>query len=273
MDLGLEYVDAIFVSIKETELASYAITGMKGLAILLFLVNILKKYHESAVVSDGYTWGLSPGELIRNFAVVLLVIFSTEILAIFDGILVAIESAYRDTAPALIPLQLQDVEIERDMGLMEAGSKALGLLYEYLVTPFYPMKLIAFILGIFLWVMDLFIYPLFLAERFFLLGLMQVMFPLIMSLAVFEKFREIGYRFFRLYAAVYMVVPAFFLVNIFINQLYEALQVEFWPEFTGGEDAGIFAPVIQLGTVGFIVLLKFKLYHRAINFTFRLFTH
>ena len=273
MDLGLEYVNAIFLSIKETDLASYAITGMKGLAILLFLVNILKKYQESAVVSDGYTWGLSPGELLKNFAVVLLVLFSSQILGVFDGILVSIETHYKDAAPALIPLQLQEVEVERDMGLMEAGSKALGLLYEYLVTPFYSVKLIAFVMGLILWVLDLFIYPLFLAERFFLLGLMQVMFPLIISLAVFEKFREMGYRFFRLYAAVYMIVPAFFLVNIFINQLYAALQTEFWPGLTGEEDAGVFAPIIQLGTISFIVLLKFKLYQRAINFTFRLFTH
>lgn len=273
MDLGLEYVDAVFTTIKETEFSQYTITGMKALAVFLFLVNIIKKYHEGAVARDGYTWGLSPSELIKNFMVVLLVIFSDQILGVFDGILVGIESDFRDTAPALIPLQLQDIEIDRDVGLLEAGSKALSLLFEYLVTPFYALKMIAFILGLFLWIMDLFIYPLFLAERFFILGLMQVFFPLVISLSVFEKFREMGYRFFKLYAAVYMIVPAFFLVNIFINQLYRAINMEFWPGLIGsnGEDS-ILAPVIQLGSVAFIVLLKFKLYHRAISFTFRIFS-
>lgn len=273
MDLGLEYIDAVFTTIKGTDLSQYAIGGMKGLAVLLFLVNIIKKYHEGAVSSDGYTWGLNPSDLIRNLLVVILVIFSTEILGVFDGILVGIESSFRDTAPALVPLQLQDIEVEQDMGLVEAGSKALGMLYEYLVTPFYPMKVVAFIISIFLWIMDLFIYPLFLAERFFLLGLMQLLFPLVISLAVFEKFRDMGYRFFKLYAAVYMVVPAFFLVNIFINQLYEAINTDFWPNLVGGSvDGSILAPVIQLGSVAFMVLLKFKLYRRAIAFTFRIFT-
>lgn len=273
MDLGLEYIDAVFSTIKETTFAEYIIGGMKALAVFLFLVNLIKKYQEGAVKNDGLTWGLSPADLIRNFVVVLLVIFSTDVLAVFDGILVSIETEFRDTAPALVPLQLQDVQIERDMGLVEAGSKALAMLYEYLITPFYPMKLVAFIIGVFLWIMDLFIYPLFLAERFFILGLMQVFFPLVMSLAVFEKFREIGYRFFRLYAAVYMVVPAFFLVNIFINQLYEAINTDFWPNLMGEEANGsILAPVIQLGSLGFIVLLKFKLYQRSIAFTFRVFT-
>lgn len=273
MDLGLEYIDAVFTTIKQTDLSQYTIAGMKGLAVLLFLVNLLKKYNEGAVSSDGYTWGLSPSDLIRNLMVVILVIFSTEILGVFDGILVSIETSFRDTAPALVPLKLQDVEIERDMGLVEAGSKALAMLYEYLVTPFYPMKVIAFIIGIFLWIMDLFIYPLFLAERFFLLGLMQLLFPLVISLAVFEKFRELAYRFFKLYAAVYMVVPAFFLVNIFINQLYEAINTDFWPNLVGDSiDGNILAPVIQLGSIGFMVLLKFKLYRQAISFTFRIFT-
>ncbi|MDX1760902.1 MAG: hypothetical protein R3218_01980 [Christiangramia sp.] len=272
LSIGLEYVDAVFLTIKESSFSQYTIMGMKALAILFFLVNIIKKYNEGAVSSEGYTWGLSPAELIKNFVIVLLVIFSTQILEYFDSILVAIEIAYRDTAPALLPLQLQEMEIEEDINFVEAGTKALSMLYEYLVTPFYPMKVVAFILGIFLWIMDLFIYPLFLAERYFLLGLMQAFFPLVISMAVFEKFRDMGYRFFKLYAAVYMVVPAFFLVNVFVNLLYEEINTNFWGNLLGtGAESGVFAPIVQLGSVGFIVFLKFKLYHRAISFTFRLF--
>ncbi|MGI0105898.1 hypothetical protein [Salinimicrobium sp. WS361] len=272
LTIGLEYVDAVFSTIKESSFSQYTILGMKSLAILLFLVNLIKKYNEGAVNNDGYTWGLSPTELIKNFVVVLVVIFSTQVLGFFDSILVAIEMEYRDTAPALLPLQLQEMEIEEDINFVEAGTKALSMLYEYLVTPFYPMKVIAFIISIFLWIMDLFIYPLFLAERYFLLGLMQAFFPLVISLSVFERFREMGYRFFRLYAAVYMIVPAFFLVNVFVNLLYEEINTNFWGNLLGtGAESGVFAPIVQLGSVGFIVFLKFKLYRRAISFTFRLF--
>lgn len=272
LSIGLEYVDAVFTTIKESSFSEYTIMGMKTLAVLFFLVNIIKKYSEGTVSNEGYTWGLSPGDLIKNFVVVLLVIFSTQTLSYFDSILVAIEGQYRSTAPALIPLQFQDLQIEEDVNFVEAGTKALSMLYEYLVTPLYPMKVVAFILGLFLWIMDIFIYPLFLAERFFLLGLMQAFFPLVISLAVFEKFREMGYRFFKLYAAVYMIVPAFFLVNVFVNLLYEEINENFWGNLLGdGSDSGIFAPLVQLGSIGFIVFLKFKLYRRAISFTFRLF--
>lgn len=273
LSIGLEYVDAVFTTIKESTFSQYTIAGMKALAVLFFLVNILKKYQEGAVSNDGYSWGLTPADLIKNFVIVLLVIFSTQILGYFDSILVSIEAAYRSTAPALIPLQLQDMPIEEDISFVEAGTKAMSMLYEYLVTPFYPMKVVAFILGVSLWIMDLFIYPLFLAERYFLLGLLQAFFPLVISMSVFEKFREMGYRFFKIYAAVYMIVPAFFLVNVFVNLLYEEINTNFWGSLLGtGEESGIFAPIVQLGSVGFIVFLKFKLYRRAISFTFRLFT-
>ena len=129
---GLEYVDAVFQTIKDSDFLQYTIVGMKALAILFFLINILKKYNEGVANRDGYTWGLTPTELIKNFIIVILVIFSSQVLDVFDNILVAIEGQYRSTAPALLPLQLQDLEIEDDISGLEAASKGLALLYEAL---------------------------------------------------------------------------------------------------------------------------------------------
>lgn len=273
LGMGLEYVDTVFQTIKSSAFSQYAIGGMKALAVLFFLVNILKKYNEGVVNKYGYTWGLSPEELAKNFAVVILVIFSTQVLGVFDGILVAIESQYRDTAPALLPLQLQDIDLEQEVGALEAAKKAMALLYEALVTPLFGLKIFAFIIGLFLWLLDLFIYPLFLAERYFLLGIMQAFFPLIISLAVFEKFKNMAYTFFKLYAAVYMVVPAFFLVNVFVNNLFTEINTNFWSDLLGTDfGSTAFAPLVQLGSIGFIVFLKFKLYRKATSFTFKLFT-
>ncbi|MBI6116005.1 hypothetical protein [Salegentibacter maritimus] len=273
LGIGLEYIDTVFQTIKSSDFSQYTIAGMKSLAVMFFLVNILKKYNEGIADNGGYTWGLSPGELAKNFAIVLLVIFSTQILNVFDGILVSIETEYKDTAPALIPLQLQDIEIEQEVGALEVAKKAMALLYEALVTPLYPVKVISFVVGLFLWVIDLFIYPLFLAERFFLLGIMQAFFPLVISLAVFEKFRGMAYNFFRLYAAVYMLVPAFFLVNVFVNNLYAEINANFWSNLLGTtSNNNIIAMIVEAGSIAFIVFLKFKLYSRATSFTLRLFT-
>ena len=272
LGIGLEYVDTVFQTIKNSDFSQYTIAGMKTLAVLFFLINILKKYNEGVANNEGYTWGLTPSELAKNFAIVLLVIFSTQVLGVFDALLVAIEGQYRDTAPALLPLQMMDIDIEQDVGALEATKKAMAMLYEALVTPLYGLKILSFIIGVILWLLDLFIYPLFLAERFFLLGIMQAFFPLVISLAVFERFRSLAYTFFKLYAGVYMLVPAFFLVNVFVNNLYTEINTNFWSDLFGTDwGGGLFAPLLQLGSIGFIVLLKFKLYKRAISFTFKLF--
>src|SRR5680860_78114 len=281
LSIGLEYVDAVFRTIKDSNFASYTIYGMKGLAVLFFLVNILKKYYEGGVSTEGPTWGLTPTELLKNFVVVLVVIFSTEVLGAFDTILVAIEGQYRETAPTLVPIGIQEIEIEEDMGLLDATAKAMGLLYEWLATPFLGIRTLAWAFGLLLWVLDLFIYPLFLlfiyplflAERYFLLGIMQAFFPLVISLAVFEKFRSMAYNFFRLYAAVYMLVPAFFLVNVFVNNLYAEINTNFWSNLLGTTtDNGIIQIIVEAGSIAFIVFLKFKLYTRATSFTLKLFT-
>ncbi len=271
--IGLEYMDAIFTTIRDSDFSQYSMEGMKTLALLFFLVNILWKYQQGTAKIDGPTWGLTPSELIRNFIIVLLVIFSGEVLAVFDTILVAIEQEYRNTAPALLPLQLQDIEIEQDIGAFAVAKQAMSLLYEALVTPLYGVKILSFILGLFLWMMDLFIYPLFLGERFFLLGLMQAFFPLVISLAVFEKFQSLAFNFFRLYAGVYMLVPAFFLVNVFINTLYTEINTNFWTNLLGGATDNVTIKIlIEMGSIAFIVFLKFKLYRRATTFVLRMFT-
>ena len=67
LGIGLEFVDTIFQTIKNSEFSQYTIVGMKTLALLFFLINILKKYNEGVANNEGYTWGLTPSELAKNF--------------------------------------------------------------------------------------------------------------------------------------------------------------------------------------------------------------
>ena len=40
LGIGLEYVDAVFQTIKDSDFSQYTIVGMKTLAVLFFLINI-----------------------------------------------------------------------------------------------------------------------------------------------------------------------------------------------------------------------------------------
>lgn len=222
-----------FSNDKNSDFSQYTIAGMKTLAILFFLINILKKYNEGVANNEGYTWGLTPAELAKKLCNSDFGHFSTQVLGVFDTILVAIENQYRDTAPALLPLQMQDIDIEQDVSAWDAAKKAMAMLYEALVTPLYGLKILSFIAGIFLWLLDLFIYPLFLAERFFLLGIMQAFFHWSSVWLFLKNLGRWHTIFFKLYAGVYMLVPAFFLVNVFVNNLYTEINTNFWSDLFG----------------------------------------
>ena len=64
LGIGLEYVDAVYDTITGSDFSQYTITGMKALAILFFLINVIKKYNEGIAARDGHTWGLTPTELV-----------------------------------------------------------------------------------------------------------------------------------------------------------------------------------------------------------------
>jgi hypothetical protein len=82
-----------------------------------------------------------------------------------------------------------------------------------------------------------------------------------------------AFHFFRLYAGVYMLVPAFFLVNVFVNTLYTEINTNFWSNLLGGTtDNGTIQILVEMGSIAFIVFLKFKLYRRATSFVLRLFS-
>ena len=53
LSIGLEYVDTVFQTIKNSDFSQYTITGMKTLAVLFFLINILKKYNEGVANNEG----------------------------------------------------------------------------------------------------------------------------------------------------------------------------------------------------------------------------
>ena len=53
LSIGLEYVDAVFQTIKDSDFATYTIYGMKTLAVLFFLLNIIKKYYEGGASTKG----------------------------------------------------------------------------------------------------------------------------------------------------------------------------------------------------------------------------
>lgn len=267
--LDIDTVQSLFDTFKESEIAGVALNGIKVLAIGLALINILKKYNEGLADNNGLSWGLTPAELFKNLAIVVVVIFSGEVLTLFDNLLVSIENSFGAAAPNIPSLNAVQAEIE------EPPDGIAGIAYNIakFTTPLFAAQFLAGIISIIVWFFDLFIYAFFLIERFFLLAVLQIFFPIVVTFAVYDKLRPLAYTFMKLYIAVYLIVPCFFLVNFFANSLYTEVQNNWVNNLVGIPVNNIvFQQFTAAGAMLFVFLVKLKLYKKSVQFMFRIFT-
>ena len=267
--IDIDTVQALFDTFRTSTIATIALNGIKVLAIGLALVNILKKYNEGLADANGPSWGLTPSELLKNFAIVVLVIFANEVLALFDNLLVSIENSFGAAAPNVQNLNAIQSEIEEQL----EGIAGIAYNIAKFTTPLFATQFIAGILGVVIWFFDLFIYAFYLVERFFLLAVLQIFFPIVITFAVYDKLRPLAYTFMKLYIAVYLIVPCFFLVNFFTNSLYTEIQTNWVNNLLGIPVNNIvFQQFTAVSAMFFVFLVKLKLYKKSVQFMFRLFT-
>jgi len=127
--------------------------------------------------------GLTPTELVKNFAVVHIVIFSTQVLGVFDTILVAPSRAPipGDTDPRSSRFQMQDLDI--DAGLwapwMPPKKAMRPIILKLWLPPLFAKDFCihrrAVPFGC--WPLLSILFGFFLAERFFLLRNYAGLFP------------------------------------------------------------------------------------------------
>ena len=267
-NIDLKYLTTIFETLKNADITSNIFIGFKAFAVLFFIINIIRKYQEGVTDKEGYTFGLKPKDLIENLVFLGLIIFSTQLLSFLDTILVAIEQTAMDTAPPSMPVG-DPINSEITKSLTEKLKLLMTNILDFINVFGYVASLIRQIV----WWIDIFIYPFFLAERFFLLGILQLFFPIIITIAMIQEFRPLVTRFFKLYIAVYLLVPAFLFVNTFINLVYKKFNSDFATNLFGESIFNAFQfNTIEPAIMIFIVFLKFKLYKKSSSFLFQIFT-
>ncbi len=263
------YIQQVYEGLNQSTVAVGILSVVKVLAVGFLIFNFVMLYWKDSAENTqrSSTAGLSFSSLSKYIISVLLVLFSTQILSFLDSFLLLIDQKFIEISPPNMPIPLANYSVEEvdsdgwDL-LKTAGLKLLnplGFVYEFA----------AFVITFLVWLLDLFIFPLFLAERFFLLMVMRVFFPVVITFSVLEKFQDLQIRFYKLYIGVWLIVPALFLVNIFINKTYEVFPKIF--NTSGGTD-NMNDTFLKLGASIFILLLKFKLYSVARNHVLKMFS-
>jgi hypothetical protein len=116
-------------------------------------------------------------------------------------------------------------------------------------------------------ILDFLIYPVFLAERYFFMGLIKIFVPLMIALSIFDKTKDYIYNVFKMYARYYLVIIPYAFVVVFANTLFDTMTVLMTP--VSSVDPGgmaISAGLMVVLALILVIVIKIKLFKVSMPF-------
>lgn len=269
--INLKFLDEVFHELFDGDLSAFVYAG-KFIGVIIFMLTIGKELFKNFAAS-GKTFGegkegFTPYTLIRGLIILIAIVSITEILTMVDKILLLIEQIGESKWNAeLKPLSLYEVKIDAP----DTGSSALDIAILHLrnISDYLnPMVLINKILYIVFWILDLIIFSIFVAKRFFYLGLLKLFSPIILGLSILPEYRLMSYNLGKIYLRNFLSIIPFILVIVFANRLHDAFISTL---HESGNGAGTFfmsagGQTIRTVALVFTVILKIVLFKSSSNF-------
>ena len=268
--MDAEFFSTLYKTLRDMPIVANTLRGISLMAGLFYLVNVVKIYIQKINPENKDSYGYGLQDLAKSAVYLIIIIFSSEILYFFDAILFYLESQFEDPTLILSDLNIVIEDAEED-------STWQAMLYDLLVSAsshfasaiMAPVSAIIMTIG---WLVDFMVYPLFLIERYFLLVVLQVFFPIVIALAALDIYRSMAEKFFKLYVAVYLILPGLFLVNTFLNIIKQNFTVDVIRGEYGKLLGTLFIELMDPVILIFFLILKIKLYKKVISFLFQMFT-
>jgi hypothetical protein len=116
-------------------------------------------------------------------------------------------------------------------------------------------------------ILDFLIYPVFLAERYFFMGLIKIFVPLMIALSIFDKTKDYIYNVFKMYARYYLVIIPYAFVVVFANTLFDTMTVIMTP--VSSIDPGgmaISGGLMVVLALILVIVIKIKLFKVSMPF-------
>jgi hypothetical protein len=272
--MGLEYLDKVYKAMFAGDLG-YLVIVSKSVGALILVLSLWKSFFKSfsktgKVFSEGEE-GFSPYSLFRMLGLLLLISFSTQILDVFDSACAMVEGEalkgfnnkpdlFSVSAPTVTPPPANESAIDgvlRKMGEvvnMMNPSSWTGGAYTH-ITQF------------FLKILDFLIYPVFLAERYFFMGLIKIFVPLMIALSIFDKTKDYIYNIFKMYARYYLVIIPYAFVVVFANTLFDTMTVLIAPvSAIGPGSMAISGGLMVILALILVIVIKIKLFKVSMPF-------
>ena len=269
IDIGYEFIEGIFSGLFKTDSFFWFSTSYKFLAISVFMLTFYTN-----IFSQNLDWGATrlpfdKSKFINSIIVVLLIASYDQILLLLDSILSPLDQQINSYNP--INHALYQGDETKNVEDLDVWSSLKLMAYSVLDLIKNPISIITTLAyGIF-WVLDNIIYAIFLVERFFFLSVLKILGPIAFILSVHEKFRDLLFKWIKLYVAAYLLIVPFFLVIYVTNQIYLELynQSSKIPLIDDLPLIKYWTYCIIIGTTFFI---KLRLFKKSTEYIYKLFT-
>jgi hypothetical protein len=272
--MGLEYLDKVYKAMFAGDLG-YLVIVSKSIGAFILVFSLWKSFFKSfsktgKVFSEGDE-GFSPYTLFRMLGLLLLVSFSTQILDVFDSGCAMVEGEalkgfnnkpdlFSVSAPTVTPPPANESAID---GVLRKIGEVVNMMNPSSWTGGAYTHITQFLLKI----LDFLIYPVFLAERYFFMGLIKIFVPLMIALSIFDKTKDYIYNVFKMYARYYLVIIPYAFVVVFANTLFDTMTVLIMPvSAIGPGSMAISGGLMAILALILVIVIKIKLFKMSMPF-------
>jgi hypothetical protein len=272
--MGLEYLDKVYKTMFAGDLG-YLVIVSKSIGAFILVLSLWKSFFRSfsktgKVFSEGEE-GFSPYTLFRMLGLLLLVSFSTQILDVFDSACAMVEGEalkgfnnkpdlFSVSAPNVTPPPANESAID---GVLRKIGEVVNMMNPSSWTGGAYTHITQFLLKI----LDFLIYPVFLAERYFFMGLIKIFVPLMIALSIFDKTKDYIYNVFKMYARYYLVIIPYAFVVVFANTLFDTMTVLITPvSAIGPGSMAISGGLMVILALILVIVIKIKLFKMSMPF-------
>ncbi|TXN37708.1 hypothetical protein FVB32_05315 [Flagellimonas hymeniacidonis] len=268
MDITYESIYDLYENFFTSELnISQILNPLKVLAVVFFVLNVYTNMFSKV----GTSWGqaklpFDQNKLLSSLVVVMAVIFYDKLLDFLDTLLMGFDTSYSHFSPFHFDFPIVDPE---DGGFSFGPSIVTEAAAEFVSILKDPGHVIVLILEGIAWMIDAAIYAVFLLERFFFIGLLKVLGVIAIVMAVFEKFRDLFYKWVKLYVSVYLLIIPFFLIMGFSSFVFEFFDSSLK---TNGSVDVLIGSKIRVLILAIMIWLKLRLFKKSYDLVYKLLT-
>jgi hypothetical protein len=272
--MGLEYLDKVYKSMFAGGLG-YLVIVSKSIGAFILVLSLWKSFFKSfsktgKVFSEGDE-GFSPYTLFRMLGLLLLVGFSTQILDVFDSACAMVESealkGFNNKPDMFTVSSFPVTPPPANESAIDGVLRRIGEIVNMMNPSSWTGGAYTHITQFMLKILDFLIYPVFLAERYFFMGLIKIFIPLMIALSIFDKTKDYIYNVFKMYARYYLVIIPYAFVVVFANTLFDTMTVIMTP--VSSIDPGSMAIsgglMVVLALI-LVIVIKIKLFKVSMPF-------